>query len=68
MYSYICVWGWGFICIGMFACGGGGVHFADFFSFFLNIPCKGNNLVSLRPNYFIFKGYKKKQGAGRGFD
>ena len=31
--------------------------FDDFISFFLNIPCKWNNLVSLRPNYFIFIGY-----------
>ena len=28
--------------------------------FFLNIPWKWNNLVSLRPNYFIFKGYLRK--------
>ena len=27
---------------------------------FLNIPCKLNNLVSLRPNYFIFMGYLRK--------
>ena len=29
---------------------GVGVHFADFISFFLNIPWKWNNLVSPRPN------------------
>ena len=28
-----------------------------FISFILNIPWKWNNLVSLRPNYFIFRGY-----------
>ena len=39
-------------------CGGGG-RFADIISFFLNIPWKGNNLVSVRPNYFIFIGYLK---------
>ena len=42
-----------------------GVRFAVFISFFLNIPCKWNNLVSLRPNYFIFIGYFLKNG-GRG--
>ena len=36
-----------------------GVPFAEFISFFLNIPGKLNNLVSLRPNYFIFIGYLK---------
>ena len=44
---------------------GGGVRFADFISFFLNIPWEWNNLVSLRPNYFIFVGYFK-MGAGEG--
>ena len=44
---------------------GWGVCFAHFTSFFLNIPWKWNNLVSLRPNYFIFIGYLK-MGAGRG--
>ena len=43
------------------------VRFADFISFFLNIPWKWNNLCSLRPNYFIFIGYLKT-GAGRGFE
>ena len=32
---------------------GEGVCFADFISFLLNILWKWNNLVSLRPNYFI---------------
>ena len=40
---------------------GVGVPFADFISFFLNIPWKWNNLVSLRPN-FIFVGYYKTGG------
>ena len=31
-------------------------------SFFLNMPWKWNNLVSLRPNYFIFIGYLKTGG------
>ena len=35
------------------------VRFTDCISFFLNIPWKGNNLVSLRPNYLIFIGYLK---------
>ena len=34
-----------------------GDRFVDFFSFILNIPWKWNNLVSMRPNYFIFIGY-----------
>ena len=39
----------------MYKCvGGGGI------SFFLNIPRNLNNLVSLRPNYFIFMGYLLK--------
>ena len=42
-----------------------GVHFADFISIFLNIPWKQNNLVSVRPNYFIFIGYLKT-GGGEG--
>ena len=42
------------------------VQFADFISFCLNIPWKWNNLVSLRPNYYIFIGYLKNEGAGRG--
>ena len=37
-----------------------GVRFADFISFFLNIPL--NNLVSPRPNYVIFIGYLKNGG------
>ena len=36
---------------------GVGVLFANYISFFLNIP--RNNLVLLRPNYFIFIGYLK---------
>ena len=44
----------GFICIEMW-----GVGFVDFISFFLNIPWKCNNLVSVRPNYYIFIGYLK---------
>ena len=46
-----------------------GVRFADFVSFFLNIPIsheKQNNLVSLRPNYFLFIGYLKTRGRERG--
>ena len=38
------------------------VRFADFIAFFLIIPWKWNNLVSLRPNYFIFIGYLKTGG------
>ena len=41
---------------------GVGVRFADFISFFLNIPWTWNNLVTLRPNYFIFIGYFKSVG------
>ena len=48
----------GFVCIKVW-----GSAFADFISFFLNIPWKWNNLVSLRPNYFI---YILKWGAERG--
>ena len=36
-----------------------GVRFADFASFFLNIPWKWKTLVSLKPNYFIFIEYLK---------
>ena len=43
-----------------------GVCSANLISFALNIPWKWNNLVSLRPNYFIFIWYLK-QGTGRGF-
>ena len=41
-----------------------GDRFAGFISFFLNVPKKGNNLVSLRPNYFNFIGYLKMGGGG----
>ena len=39
------------------------VPFAEFISFFLNIPWKWNDLVLvwLRPNYFIFIGYLKSR-------
>ena len=51
---------------------GVGVRFADFISFFLSILWKRNNLVSLRPNYFIFIGHLKiggvGGGGGRGFE
>ena len=40
------------------------VSLADFISFFLNIPWKWNNLVSVRPNYLIFMGYLKTGGWG----
>ena len=54
-----------------FICKGVGVCFADFISFFLNIPWKWNdlvnNLVSLRPNYFIFIWYLKTEEWGVGF-
>ena len=43
-----------------------GVGVADFISFFLNIPRKWNNLVSVRPNYFIFVIYLKNCGQGWG--
>ena len=49
----------GFIC----TCIKVWVRFAEFISFILNFPWKWNNLVSLRPNYFIFIGYLI---AGRG--
>ena len=38
-----------------------GIRFADFISFFSNIPLKLNNLVSLRPNR-VFKN--KGRGSG----
>ena len=37
-----------------------------FISVFLNIPWKWDNLVSLRPNYFIYIGYLKTGGGGEG--
>ena len=40
--------------------------FALLIFFFFNIPWKRNNLVSLRPNYFIFIGYLKT-GREEGF-
>ena len=49
------------------------VRFADFISFFLNIPWKWNKLVSLRPNYFsvrpnyLFFIWYLKTKRGRGF-
>ena len=52
------------MCVCVCVWGGGGARFADFISFFLNIPCKWNNLVSLRPNYFNFIGYLKSGGEG----
>ena len=48
----------GFICIK-------GWCFAALISFFLNSPCKCNNVV-LRPNYLIFIGYLKTGGGGLG--
>ena len=42
------------------------VGFADFISFILNIPSKWNNLVSMRPNYFLFIGYLKTGGREGG--
>ena len=45
---------------------GVGFHFADFISFFLSILWKRNNLVSLKPNYFIFIGHLKMGGGGGG--
>ena len=45
---------------------GMGVRFADCISFVLNISWKWINLVSLRPNYFIFIGYLKTGGGGGG--
>ena len=41
------------------------VRFADFITFFLNIPWKWNNFVSLRPNYFPFHRIFKN-GGGKG--
>ena len=54
----------GFLCIKAW-----GFRFADFISFFSNIPWKWNNLVSLRPNYFIIMGYLKMGSriSGKGF-
>ena len=43
----------------------GGFALLIFISFFLNVPLKWNNLVSLRPNYFIFIG-SLKTGAWEG--
>ena len=43
-----------------------GFRKADFISFFLNIPWNWNNLVSLRPNYFIFIGFLKTGARGGG--
>ena len=40
-------------------CKGVGVRFADLIKFLSNTPWKWGNLVSLRPNYFIFIGYLK---------
>ena len=44
---------------------GVGVRFADFIFFMLKWPMEMNNLVSLRPNYFICVGYLKT-GTGVG--
>ena len=49
-----------------FRCVKEGVGVADFISFFLNIPRKWNNLVSVIPNYFIFVIYLKNCGQGWG--
>ena len=54
----------GFRCVMEVCVCVGGVRFVDFISFFLNIPWKWINLVSVRPNYFIFMWFKKKTGAG----
>ena len=43
-----------------------GVRFVDFISVFLKYTMKMNNLVSVRPNYFIFMGYLKTGGRGVG--
>ena len=43
-----------------------GVRIADVISFFQNIPWKWNNLVSLRPYYFIFVGFLKREAGGGG--
>ena len=50
----------GFICIKVW-----GFALLILSHFFLNIPWKWNNLVSLRPNNFIFIGYLKT-GVERG--
>ena len=45
-----------------------GVRFADFISFYFNIPLKSNNLVT-ETKLFHFHGYLKTVGvAGRGFE
>ena len=49
---------------GVQMCRGRGVHFAEFISTFSYIPWKWKNLVSLRPNYFIFHGILKGGGGG----
>ena len=47
-------------------------HYASFYQIVLKYPMKMKNLVSVRPNYFIFVGYLKKKrgsvwgGEGRG--
>ena len=46
MYKGGCWWGCGARCV-------------EFISFFLNIPWKWNNLISLRPNYLFFVRYSK---------
>ena len=48
----------------MYKCVGG--RFADFIWFFLNIPWKWNNLVSLRPNCFFLIGYLKMRSGDGG--
>ena len=55
------------VCVCVCVWGGGG-RFADFISFSFNILWKWNNLVSLRPNYFIFIGYLKTGGGGGGVE
>ena len=34
-----------------------GFRFAEFISYFLKYPMTMNNLIPLRPNYFVFIGY-----------
>ena len=53
--GFICIKVWGFALMIRF----------DFISFFSNTPWKWNNLVSPRPNYFIFIGFMKT-GRGKG--
>ena len=55
----------GFLEKGVHMYEGVGVRFADFLLFFLNIIWKWNNLVSVRPKYFIFIGYLRT-GDGEG--